>query len=128
MSGCNSVALQRAAMKLQIWKLEDHSLQHMSSDQFTLVAYLISYTSVQQTINIQDSPLNQLVCIMECHDSMRAKRLTCSHASTCGNCITSAPSGFHCISLQLSAAKLESGEKTVNLGTPPGNAKSLLWS
>ena len=59
-SACNGVILQRAAMKLQILKLEDHSLQHMSSDQFTLVAYLVSYTSVQQTIKIQDSPLNQL--------------------------------------------------------------------
>ena len=67
-SACNGVILQRAAMKLQIWKLEDHSLQHMSSDQVTLVAYLVSYTSLQQSI-------------MECHDSVRAKpdMLTCIH-------------------------------------------------
>ena len=68
MSGCNSVFLQRVAMKLQIWKLEDHSLQHLSSDHFTLVFFLV-YASLQQTVEIQDLPLNQPVCIKECHDS-----------------------------------------------------------
>ena len=51
-SACNGVTLQRAAMKFQIWKLEDHSLQHMSSDHFTLAAYLVD-TSLQKTIKIQ---------------------------------------------------------------------------
>ena len=51
-SACNGVFSQRTAMKFQIWKLEDHSLQHMSSDHFTLAAYLVD-TSLQKTIKIQ---------------------------------------------------------------------------
>ena len=99
-------------MKFQIWKLEEHSLQHMSSDHFTLLAYLVD-TSLQKKRKIQDSPLKQPICIMECHGSGQRSH---SHMHPpAGNCTTSAPSGFHCISLQLSA-KRESGEKNGESG------------
>jgi len=62
--------LQRAAMNLEIWKLEDRSLQHVSSDHFNLVAYLVD-TSLQkkQTKDPGFEFLKQPICIKECHDS-----------------------------------------------------------
>ena len=62
--------LQRAAMNLEIWMLEDRSLQHVSSDHFNLVAYLVD-TSLQkkQTKDPGFAFEATNFVIKECHDS-----------------------------------------------------------